>query len=224
MSLAGPRLLYVAPIAFQCINMVTADTGSLDSVPDSSDDSSDSNDSKDSDSKDDSSNNDDTNEENNANDDAAANTNTNTNTANTDTKNTAKDTKTTQWWTPTDTQTKTGTDTKTTKWWTPSTMTTDTKTTKETDTTKKETTKDEDNSGVTYNQYGFTGDQSKWIPESLKTDLSESDDHSSKSVKENSTSSANRNIALFGPEKDFTIKKTVLITALLGLSACFTIM
>lgn len=112
-----------------------------------------------------------------------------------------KEESTTQWWTPTTT-------------WKPTTAETDTAT----------TAKDKTTDGPSYNQYGFTGDQSRWIPESEKTDeTSGSESQSTASVDGNKTSNANRNMVMLY-EKPQNTKKALLLGGILGIGLCFSVM
>lgn len=212
MSLLAHQFSYSLPIALYA-GTVMAASGSLDDAGTS--DSSNNNENDDSsDASDQSSDNDQSDDnESNSNDQEVeqqeaqpeqnqANTNTNTNT------NRNTNTQTTQWWTPTTVTTNTAT-----------TNTANTHTDTDTDT---DTDTNTNTNRVTYNQYGFTGDQSRW--QASTEAVSESESKSTHSVKHNKTSSAAIHKPLFAAEKDYGTKKAIFVSALLGLTALFTVM
>lgn len=72
-----------------------------------------------------------------------------------------------------------------------------------------------DGTKVTYNQWGFTGDQSQWVQLTLGSS-SRASSVASVSAHHNNTSGASR---AFGAEKEYGWKKVLLLSSVLGVTA-----
>lgn len=99
----------------------------------------------------------------------------------------------------------------TTVWWTPTTVTTDTIGTA---TTPKDKDSKATTTGVSYNQWGFTGSQRVWESTSAS-------DITINSVTSNSSASVGRKIPFVG-EKDYSAKKIILFSGMLVVAATFS--
>ncbi|CAK7892140.1 hypothetical protein CAAN1_01S08702 [[Candida] anglica] len=96
----------------------------------------------------------------------------------------------------------------------------------ETTATKPAETTEATAAHVTYNQWGFTGDQSIWeAPTTASTVTSGSKVSSAVvSIKNNNTSNANKLQGSFITDRDYTWKKVMLVSGVIGVSVFLNVL